>query len=137
MKRIFSIDINAIQAGWADLTFHLFEHDVNEVVSYVPTDSLAELVDSAIRAAHGRGSIITFALEPDQLRFSVEPTSDDSLCIRIGELAEVVEKTRYIRSIMNTFVRCQYTMTHQEYLRNWYHEFPVDALEKLKALIII
>lgn len=127
--------IEALNAGWADLSITDSTMQVTLSVSHVIGDALSDIMDTAIFLLNGQNSKRTFLLEPDEIAYEVTMINSEEIDLKIGESATICSIQRYVRQVLKMFDTYLYEHSSNDYVAHWKHAFPNQQLEKLRALL--
>ena len=130
----FKIILDDLRAGWAYLRIEDGKQSMAQHVSYL-RDSLAGLVDAAIRLANGQNSVVSFELEPEVMMWKIELVQDNCFDLYVGDLIFHDSVERFIKQVLNIFYSYSFEYSEDEYLENWKFDFPRKKLEELMALL--
>lgn len=131
----FSISLDLLEHGWADISISDATQEETFTASYVGEDALSNLIDTAIRLSNGQGSTISFYLEPEIVSWQINVHDDNCFALQIGKLKFHGSIKRYIRQILRLFD--SYLLLHSEndYRAQWGHVFPHIKLAHLRSLL--
>lgn len=131
----FSVKLDSISNGWATVTFSDTEISITLEVSYVPEDTLSELLNGAIRLLDGRSSEIKMNLEPQEVILSLIPSEDMNFIARIDGHEFIDSKLRFARQILKIFDAYSYYHDQDTYDLNWRYPFPISLVARLRQMI--
>ena len=131
----FSISLDSVLNGWATLTFTDSESSITLEVSYVPNDTLSELLDSAIRLLDGRSSEIKMNLEPQEDILTLIPSGKEEFIAKIENCEFFGSRLRFARQILKIFDSYSYYHNQDTYDLNWGCPFPESLITRLRQMI--
>ena len=140
-----------IGTGWAKCTLRVGEQ-VATVTASCLSDGLADLASATAAAlrGHPRPSA-SFADEPGEYRWILEPTADGQVRIRILEFPELWRQRpdeegvvlldgecrlqTFAGAIVSELKRLERKHGHEGYHNEWEHDFPAERLAELQGLL--
>ncbi|MEA4870489.1 MAG: hypothetical protein VB062_07605 [Christensenella sp.] len=131
----FQINLDSLLHGWATLSFFGPYGDCSVACSYVPADSLEDLIQGAIRLLDHRNSEIMFYLEPDMLALILKSTGDSEFSAEIANVRFYGTKTRLARQVLKIFDDYVFRYGYESYETNWGHPFPHRSLTILRECL--
>lgn len=130
-----SIYLDSVLNGWATLTFADAECSITLEASYVPDDTLSELLDGAIRLLDGRSSEIKMSLEPQEVILKLIPSGKDEFILQIEHCEFIGTRLRFARQILKLFDTYSYHHDQESYTLSWRHPYPLNLVKKLRQMI--
>ena len=70
-------------------------------------------------------------MEPDYITYEAKP-HDGEICILIGDAGFSCDIKRYVRQILKIFDNYLFLHSVDEYVAQWYCDYPKKAIEKLR-----
>ena len=131
----FSLSLDSLSNGWATLTFADSENNITLEVSYVPNDTLSELLDGAIRLLDGRSSEIVMSLEPKEVIFALAPSGIDEFFAKIEVYEFIGTRLRFARQLLKVFDAYPYLYDQESYNSSWRHPYPLSLVKRLRQTI--
>jgi len=131
----FSIKLDSVLNGWATLTFADSESSITLEVSYVPNDTLSELLDGAIRLLDGRSSKIRMNLEPQEAILALIPSGKEECIAKIESYEFFGSRLRFARQILKIFDSYSYNHNQDTYKSKWGYPFPVSLIARLRQMV--
>lgn len=131
----FSVRLDSIANGWATLTFSNTEFSLTLEASYVPNDTLSELLDGAIRLLDGRSSEIKMNLEPQEALLAVTAKDNDRFAATIEDQNFSDSRLRFARQVLKIFDAYSHYHNQEAYALNWHYPFPTTLVERLRQMI--
>jgi hypothetical protein len=131
--KMFDLTIGTLEYGWADVEITINSQILQYVFEYTPNDTLADLVQSALKLVFGNNSEVVFWNHPNNRTLFVE-TISNSLCkITTEEYSQELTVKQYAKTVFRMFDKYIYAHSVQEYENGWKRPFPSTDLEKLKG----
>ena len=90
------------------------------------------LVHSALTIMRNETYQTRFYLEPDYIPYELTP-HDGEIYILIGEVRVSCDLKRYARQILKMFDGYLFSHGIDEYVAQWYYDYPKDAVEQLRT----
>lgn len=131
----FQISLDALMHGWATITFVNQNTDYSITFSYVPIDSLDDLINGAIRLFDKRDSDIKFYLEPGDMALMLKSNGDFEFSAEIANDRFYGKKTRFARQVLKMFDSYVFQYSYESYENNWGHPFPHRSLNSLRECL--
>lgn len=130
--------------GWLSVEVSTAQWSRSEVVSDVPSDSLAQLMSSLLLIAKGSPhEVVEWSLEPESWHwiFNAEGTSSLELSVT-GEMGQVfvahlprtAALSQFCRSLLR--LRSDTAWESEQSERTWSWPFPDESLSRLKSLVL-
>jgi len=131
----FSICLDSVSNGWATLTFADSDSSITLEASYVPNDTLSELLDGAIRLLDGRSSEIVMNLEPQEIFLALIPSGKDEFIANIEDCEFIGTRLRFARQVLKMFDAYSYLHDQNSYTSSWRHPYPLNLVNRLRQKI--
>ena len=131
----FQISLDSLQHGWATLTFTDQSADYSIAFSYVPIDTLNDLIQGAIRLFDNRSSEIKFYLDPGEVTLNLKPDGDSEFSVEIDKYHFHGTKARFARQVLKMFDSYVFQYSYESYENNWGHPFPHRSLSSLRECL--
>ena len=131
----FSLSLDSLEHGWAELTLRGGGQSEARMVSHVGGDSLAGIVDTALALSRGRGSAIRLLLEPEIVPYGISAQEGGTFLLTVGDSSFRGSARRYVRQVLAMFARYVSAHGEAEYAARWYHPYPSEKLEALRVAL--
>ena len=128
----FSLKLNSLKYGWADLSLVMGETVKSLYFEYVPRDTLFDLLESAIRIAENVDSLITFYNCSQRDYLSISKTQNGFCRIEIDNSTFEVPIKEYCKAVLRIFDAYIYEFSIDDFNDNWI-DFPTEYLERLRV----
>ena len=135
MPEKFTITLDLLQHGWADISFISEEEEITIAASHILYDTLSDLIDIAVYLLKGQSCKRNVYFVPGEISIEAAIASDENIELKIGETVFVCPLRRYARQILKLFDSYLYKYGAEQYAAEWHYAFPAQQLEVLRTLL--